>query len=571
VRNAPPQALALAAGQRRAVTLPLESPTAGNANLTVRVSGPNGYSLERGYVLGVEPATQVLARRTVKPLAKGESLTLSRDLFADLVPGTGRVAVSVGISTALDAAALLAALDRYPFGCSEQIASRAMPLLYVNELAGEEHLALDTAADARIHGAIDRLLARQDSNGSFGLWSPGGDDPWLDAYVSDFLTRARERGFPVAETAFKQAIDRLRNFVGNADEPRKNGGSALAYALYVLARNGVAPLGDLRYYAESRLDDFATVAAKAQIAAALGMLGDRARAERVFLAALQSLTANPALEYGRTDYGSVLRDAAALVTLASEGGAPRSTIIDAVHRVEIARNLTAYISTQEQAWLVLAARAVSKEAAGMSLAISGQTGVDTITGSLDRNYREDALAGQAVTITNMGDATVQAVVTVNGAPTVPEPAAERGFKIERRYFTLDGKPADPARVRQNERFAVVLKITEPQPRFGRVIVADHLPAGFEIDNPRLVSSGDTGTLAWIEDAAEPVNSEFRDDRFSAAFNRKDGDPSIFTVAYIVRAVSPGRYALPQAYVEDMYRPDRFGRTASGTVEITAGQ
>jgi alpha-2-macroglobulin len=41
------------------------------------------------------------------------------------------------------------------------------------------------------------------------------------------------------------------------------------------------------------------------------------------------------------------------------------------------------------------------------------------------------------------------------------------------------------------------------------------------------------------------------------------------VAYVVRAVSPGRYALPQAYVEDMYRPDRFGRTATGTIEISA--
>ena len=70
---------------------------------------------------------------------------------------------------------------------------------------------------------------------------------------------------------------------------------------------------------------------------------------------------------------------------------------------------------------------------------------------------------------------------------------------------------------------MVLKITEPQPQFGRIIVADYLPAGFEIDNPRLVSSGDTGTLAWIEDAQEPVHAEFRDDRFSAAFERKSGD------------------------------------------------
>ncbi len=63
---------------------------------------------------------------------------------------------------------------------------------------------------------------------------------------------------------------------------------------------------------------------------------------------------------------------------------------------------------------------------------------------------------------------------------------------------------------------------------------------------------------------EPVNSEFRDDHFGAAFERKSGDPSVFTVAYVVRAVSPGRYVHPQAYVEDMYRPDRFGRTATGT-------
>src|SRR6202043_3347391 len=107
-------------------------------------------------------------RRSVRPIAKGESLTLSADLFADLVPGTGAVSVSVGPSTALDAATLLKALDRYPFGCSEQITSRALPLLYVNELAVESHLALDNAVDQRIRDAIDRLLARQGSNGSFG-------------------------------------------------------------------------------------------------------------------------------------------------------------------------------------------------------------------------------------------------------------------------------------------------------------------------------------------------------------------------------------------------------------------
>ncbi len=71
--------------------------------------------------------------------------------------------------------------------------------------------------------------------------------------------------------------------------------------------------------------------------------------------------------------------------------------------------------------------------------------------------------------------------------------------------------------------------------------------------------------------ARPVHTEFRDDRFIAAFERRKDDSPIYTVAYIVRAVSPGDYVLPQAMVEDMYRPDRFGRTGTGAVDRMTGR
>ncbi len=285
-------------------------------------------------------------------------------MFSELVPGTGTVSVSASLSSALDAATILKALDRYPYGCSEQITSRAMPLLYVNELAAGAHLAMDTDLDQRINDSIERLLAREGSNGSFGLWSAGGDDPWLDAYVTDFLTRAREKGFAVPDVLFKSALDRVRNSVVNAQEPEKDGGRDLAYGLYVLARNGTAPIGDLRYLADTKLDNLATPIAKAQLAAALALVGDRARAERVYAAAADSLAPKPVLVFGRTDYGSDLRDAAALVSLAGEGNAPKATLTQAVMRVEAARGLTPYTSTQENAWMVLAARALAKENLG---------------------------------------------------------------------------------------------------------------------------------------------------------------------------------------------------------------
>jgi uncharacterized protein YfaS (alpha-2-macroglobulin family) len=159
----------------------------------------------------VKPATQILARRTVKPLEPGQSITIASDVFADLVPGTGKVALSVTPTAALDVATLLAALDRYPLGCTEQIVSRALPLLYVSELSANAGITADTGIDERIGKAIEIVLARQGSEGAFGLWSPGGDDAWLDAYVTDFLTRARTRGFLVSDDQFKLALDRLRD------------------------------------------------------------------------------------------------------------------------------------------------------------------------------------------------------------------------------------------------------------------------------------------------------------------------------------------------------------------------
>ncbi len=556
------QKLTLAAKQRGRLSVPVTAQGSGVGAVTIAIAGPNGFAQMRGYALDVRPATQLLTRRTVRALASGETLTLSRDLFADFVPGTGRVGLSVGLSTSLDVATLLNELDRYPFGCSEQITSRAVAMLYVNELASQARLAPDGEIDARIKDAIARLTARQGSNGSFGLWAVGGDDPWLDAYVTDFLTRAKEKKFEVPASSFQLAIDRLRNFVATAPEPNKDGGRDLSYALYVLARNGAAPVGDLRYIADTKLNDLATPIAKAQVAAALSMLGDKARADTVYLAALNAIAPEPKLDLGRADFGSALRDAAALVTLASEGRAPQATITQAVSRIDSARKLSTYTSTQESAWLVLAARSLAAQLNAISLSVNGEAR----QGAYYRSVAADALA-QPMTVANSGAGTVQTVVSVSGAPLTPEPAAERGFKIERKFHDLDGDFADVAKARQNERFVVVLKITEAQPQFGRIIVADYLPAGFEIDNPKLVSSGETGTLPWIADAAPPVNSEFRDDRFSAAFERKADSPPVFTVAYVVRVVSPGRYTLPQAKVEDMYRPDRFGRTATGIVEV----
>jgi uncharacterized protein YfaS (alpha-2-macroglobulin family) len=161
------------------------------------------------------------------------------------------------------------------------------------------------------------------------------------------------------------------------------------------------------------------------------------------------------------------------------------------------------------------------------------------------------------------------VVGVAGNPLGFEPAVSRGFTVERAYYKLDGSKVDLARVHQNERFVTVLYVTESAPRASaRLLLVDRLPAGLEIDNPNLVDSGAVGALDWLKMEVEPTHAEYRDDRFVAAFNRASDKPKgTFTVAYMVRAVAPGRYVHPPAMIEDMYAPDRFGRTAFGSVEV----
>jgi uncharacterized protein YfaS (alpha-2-macroglobulin family) len=126
---------------------------------------------------------------------------------------------------------------------------------------------------------------------------------------------------------------------------------------------------------------------------------------------------------------------------------------------------------------------------------------------------------------------------------------------------------------------VVLKV-EATETGGRILLVDRLPAGLEIENPRLVDSGDVRTLDWLKTTVPPQHAEFRDDRFVAAFDFFGGDgrgrrgeirdpASSATVAYIVRAVTPGSFVHPAATVEDMYRPNRFARTATGRLDIAA--
>ena len=556
--------LALDAGARLDQVLPVTATGVGTGHVTMTLTGPAG-EISRTVAIPVSPASPLVERYVVEDLRPGKTFSLTSDLVSGLIPDTASVSVSASpLATTLrgfDPVGLVRALDVYPWACSEQLVSRALPLLSLDALASGYALGTDTDIGARIDRTIARLLSRQSSSGGFGLWRADDDGLWLNAFVTDFLTRARERGHAVPVQALTAALDRLRNGLVNGIQ--YDGAEAgLAYAAYVLSRNGRPVGNDVRYVADTRIGDFTDALPRGHIAAALAMFGDGTRAGLAFNAALDSL-AEENHDRPRDDYGTRLRDAAAILALLVEGGGEAGAIERARDELARAWQGRTYTSTQEKAWLLAAADGLRREASTWRFSVDGAP----VAGPLALNVTAGDLAIHAAEIANTGDKPASLAVTVSGHPREPLPPASNGYRIERTLYRLDGSQVNPNTIHRNERLVVVLRVTEEQAEPAQVLVVDNLPAGFEVENPSLVAGTSLEGLPWLERQFDARHVAFGDTRVVAAFDRQSNQSAYFDVAYLVRAVRPGRYAYPAATVEDMYRPDRYGRTAFSTMTV----
>jgi alpha-2-macroglobulin len=560
-----PTALTLESGKRQSVTVPIDAKESGDAEVTIRVASASGaLSVEQSLSLAVRPAiSPVTSRQVVRLGPDGGSLKIDRELLAASLLDGAFVSVGVSQSSAFDIPSLLLALDRYPYGCAEQTTSRALPLLYVSELAKQAGLPEDQELRGRVQDAIYRVLNYQSTAGSFGLWAPGSGDMWLDSYVTDFLTRAREQGYDVPRQSMLQALNNLQNSLAY-DVDLTERSSEVAYALYVLARNHKASVGDLRYYADTKIDEFDTPMSRAQLAASLALYGDQQRADTTFQSALQLALDDTEVDYYRSDYGSQLRDGAAMLALAAETKPSPAAVPAMIRFVSAARAKSPWMSTQDQAWMLLAARAIKENNQGIKLTING-TPHD---GPFATRVAGDELQSNPIVVANTTSNALEAVVTTVAAPAQPLPAGGNGFEIQRVYYDLDGNEANVTEAMQNQRYVVVLTVNQLNDWPSRIVVNDLLPAGFEIDNPSLVDSASLANFPWLSQT-EAAHLEFRDDRFIAAFDRDQGSSASFRLAYVVRAVTPGTYTLPAASVEDMYRPEFTARTATGMMEVKA--
>ncbi|MEZ6028344.1 MAG: alpha-2-macroglobulin [Hyphomonadaceae bacterium] len=563
-------------GQRQDLDVAFAASSEGISTVSFNLTGPGGYAVTRSYPIQTRsawmPASYVV-RTTIQP---GAAFSPAADSLSSFVPGSSYVQVSFS-PIPMDAAALYESLDLYPYGCTEQIVSRAMPLLYAKYIAALAGRKTPSDMQNQIQEAVSTLLNRQGSDGAIGLWRTGDglSSPWLGAYATDLLFRAKAAGFVVPDAALDKAYDALEEFAirenryssaynfdvyesrWHSDTTQQLMDRSVAYAAYVLAKAGRMNRARLRYLHDDKLGGIRSPLARAQIGAALYMIGDNARAKSAFDQAEQAIGFVNTGDY----YQTPRRDIAGMLALAQE---TRQT--ERVQRLSqrVARDLPEpdRLTTQEKAFLLLAANALSGGQSGVNVAVNGQaTSVSTGVYKMD-----GAQMSSPPTFTNRGNGQLWVTAVSRGAPASAPPPAFDGMVASKQLWTPGGSPINGTSFTQGDRVIVAISVASSEMRRTPTVVADLLPAGFEIEAVlRPEDAGQSGPYSFLGELGYLDIAEARDDRFVAAVDLFD--QRRVTMAYMVRVVTPGVFTMPGVVVEHMYAPDTFARTGSQTIQV----
>lgn len=572
--------LSLAAGKRETIRLPISAQQAlGNAQINLELTG-KGFTARRQLQLAIRPAypAQYLAQN--RELVAGETLTLDAATIQQFQAAGLKANLSLAATPVLPLRNALQGLLQYPYGCLEQTTSSAWPYLFldanVSETLGLEPLEMKERNE-RVNAALLRIAGMQLANGGFTLWGDangGQEEYWLTPYVVDFLLDAKEQGFIVPEWLLQRSLqnleERLQEGEGAAesryefsDMPEHVDFAARAYAGYVLARVKRASPGALKVMYEKDLSKAASGLPLVHLGLALQMIpgGDSNRGDEAIQRGLAQVRDE---QKYLGDYGSSLRDQAAVLYLLLRHKAKLPQLATEINQlVDLLHNRN-YFSTQEQLFTLLAGLKVQEKSqtAWKATLTIGKDSVDLASSGTQYRTLSATDFQQGIQVT--ASQPLYLALNVDGYPsTVPAPDSDP-IEVQRTWYSLDGKKVSADGIKAGALLLTHLAVSS-NIDINDALVADLLPAGFEIENTNL-SGNESLEGLQLEGMDKPVlellgsselrTQEFRDDRYIAALPLSA--KTRHHLFYLVRVVSAGKFAVPPPYVEDMYRPELNG-------------
>lgn len=533
-----------------------------------------GESVEVTTEMAVRPPQPLDGEVVSGALPGGECLTT---LLSDrCYEGTGIVTISVSGLPVSQFASAIPYLLRYPYGCLEQTTSRIFPLLYFADLAAElaPDQFHDRDADYFINSGLDRLKTMHRPGRGFAFWpnrNGSYHNPWASVYATHFLVEAEKKGYVVSNDLLEDALDNLTTVARTPKQSRIFRGwmsremlSTRAYALYVLALADRPERGVMDYLAGNEWTGM-NATARILLAGAYGLTGNNVRMSQLLPAQLPAEIEERSL--GRTWSSSARNEAIQLAVLAVlDPDSPHVPVL--VKRLGDRAKKGRWHNTQENAFALYAIGKLSS--AGKTELAPGRILVDgEVMGEFGPEevvVRGRDWQGRSVVIETEGPGSAYYSIIDEGVPrTGEEHSRNNGLVVCRRYLDSSGKPVDLECVVQGDVLVCHLNLTSEKGEMENVVIADLVPAGFEIENPRLMRHALYG---WVN-SKRPLSVEYldvRDDRI-LVFTSADGKERNFY--YGVRAVTVGNFVLPPVKAEAMYDPEVRSINGGGRVKIVA--
>lgn len=543
----------------------------GKATVRLTASG-GGQQTKETIEIEVRNPNPAVTLRNSEWIEAGQSKELPYNLSGS--SANSRMKLEVSRIPSVDISRRFDFLYNYQHHCTEQLVSKALPLLFVGqfkETDGEETEKIKT----NIQEAIRQIYGRQLPNGGFVYW-PGNAvaDEWVSSYTGMFLTLAQEKGYAV----YSNVLDKWKRFQCAAAKcwhmpqdasswQQWQAELQQAFRLYTLALAGTPEYGAMnRMKEQSGL----SLQAKWRLAAAYALAGKMKPAEELVFHA--KTTVSPYSSMNQI-YGSSDRDEAMIL----ETLLLMNREHDALQQAKkVSANLSQEdrFSTQSTAFALMAMGRLAEKLSGTmdftwTWNSKRQPAVKSAKAVFEQEIAVSPKSG-SITVENKGKGILYAdLITRVQLSNDTLPAVNDNLLMEIRYAHPDGTPISVNDIRQGTDFTAVISLTNTSgvSDYTHLALTHILPAGWEIYNERMTVP-ETGNAAAPSGspAGKYAYQDIRDDRILTYFNLRRNEKAVFTVR--LQAAYAGNFILPAVQCEAMYDANVLARSKAGRTTVS---
>ena len=544
----------------------------GKATIHLTANG-GGQQTKETIEIDVRNPNPVVTLRNSQWIETGQSKDLSYNLSSSST--NNQIKLEVSRIPSVDISRRFDFLYNYQHHCTEQLTSKALPLLFVAQFKTIDKMEAEKIK-TNVQEAIRQIYGRQLPNGGFVYW-PGNAvaDEWISSYAGMFLTLAQEKGYAVHANVLNKWKRFQRAAAQNWRMPQEASGwqqwqSELqqAFRLYTLALAGVPEYGAMNRMKEQT---GLSIQAKWRLAAAYALTGKMKPAEELVYNV--ETTVNPYSSMNQI-YGSSDRDEAMILETLILMNRER----DALQQAKVvSKNLSQedWFSTQSTAFALMAMGRLAEKLSGTldfvwSWNDKQQPAVKSAKAVFEKEIATTPKSG-TVSVKNQGKGALSVdLITRTQLLNDTLPAISDNLRMDIRYANLNGTPLSVNDIIQGTDFMAITSISNISGTsdYTNLALTHIIPSGWEIYNERMVAPETENAAA--DGSGQSVSKysyqDIRDDRVLTYFNLRRGETKVFTVR--LQATYAGNFILPAVQCEAMYDVNVQARSKAGRTTVS---